>query len=345
MTFQLTQGAKQLAKRVINPFFEYSGANKRQLNRLRENGCWIIITYHRVIADLSMDPYNLEMCVSKDNFYQHIKFINDTFRIIPMSAGIQKIRDQEPITEPLVSINFDDGYLDFLEIALPILQEFNVPSTIYIATGNLINHNELYWWDRVVYAIANTNTHTLNLSELELASLDGQLCLRPSNRGNSLRYLLSELWKQTKADCFAAINKLECSLGATAPTSWAPRMNLDEIKKVHKAGVEIGGHSIDHHDLTLLSAQELKRELMEPKSFFEDQLNTQITGFAYPSGKMSDSVKKAVRDANYEYAASSCRAFNSHESDPFELQRMMVGNSDLLDLKRCMSDMAAQWSN
>jgi peptidoglycan/xylan/chitin deacetylase (PgdA/CDA1 family) len=45
-----------------------------------------------------------------------------------------------------VVITFDDGYLDNIENALPILHEAGLPATFYIATGYVGSDRE-FWWD------------------------------------------------------------------------------------------------------------------------------------------------------------------------------------------------------
>lgn len=101
-----------------------------------------ILLYHRV-EDVQNDPHKL--CVGKDNFYNQIKFLKENFNIIPLAKLAQDIRNGQ-VENNTMAITFDDGYADNLYNALPILQEYNVPATIFLTAG-YIGQNKPFYWD------------------------------------------------------------------------------------------------------------------------------------------------------------------------------------------------------
>jgi peptidoglycan/xylan/chitin deacetylase (PgdA/CDA1 family) len=74
-------------------------------------------------------------------------------------------------------------------------------------------------------------------------------------------------------------------------------MTWDELR-----GLEIGSHGVTHAHLTLLSDEELRRELLDSKQQIEDELGRACLDFAYPYGEHDDRVRAAVRAAGYERA-------------------------------------------
>lgn len=107
-----------------------------------------ILLYHRV-EDITIDPYKL--CVSPDNFRDQIKFLRDNFKIVPLVKLVQDLRNGK-IQNDTIVITFDDGYADNLYNALPILEEFNVPATIFLTAGYIspaakLRLNKPFYWD------------------------------------------------------------------------------------------------------------------------------------------------------------------------------------------------------
>src|SRR3989344_8611170 len=90
-----------------------------------------ILLYHRV-ADTKTDPHLL--CVSPNNFRTQIKFLKENFKIIPLAKLVQDIRKNK-VERDTVVITFDDGYVDNLYDALPVLEEFKVPATMFLVAG------------------------------------------------------------------------------------------------------------------------------------------------------------------------------------------------------------------
>jgi hypothetical protein len=80
--------------------------------------------YHR-ITRANVDPWAL--CVDPDNFSQQMEALKKIATPVPL----MEIPDADP-RHPSVAITFDDGYLDNLEIAEPILASYL--SNIFVAS-------------------------------------------------------------------------------------------------------------------------------------------------------------------------------------------------------------------
>lgn len=79
-------------------------------------------------------------------------------------------------------------------------------------------------------------------------------------------------------------------------------LDLNEIRKLHDKGWEIGCHSATHADLGKLSEDELREEIIESKKMLESKLKFRIRNFAYPKGKYNKKIIKIVKEAGYSAA-------------------------------------------
>ena len=81
-------------------------------------------------------------------------------------------------------------------------------------------------------------------------------------------------------------------------------LSWDELGLLAAEGHEIGGHTLDHVDLTAVDGREAAwqvgkdREILEARGFA-------VTGFAYPYGARNESVVSTVRDCGYRSARRS----------------------------------------
>lgn len=81
--------------------------------------------YHRV-ARVSFDPW--ELCVSPENFEQQLDVLSKRNKVIPLDELIDQLKKGR-IFKNVVSITFDDGYIDNYTVAKPLLENFNLPAT------------------------------------------------------------------------------------------------------------------------------------------------------------------------------------------------------------------------
>ncbi len=93
-------------------------------------------------------------------------------------------------------------------------------------------------------------------------------------------------------------------------------------------GVTIGAHGATHRSLTSLSTSELAAELQASKVDLEAVLQKPVTTMSYPFGHVDESVRKAVHNAGFIFAATSKWGFNEASGDPLLQQRIDMWSGD-----------------
>ncbi len=88
-----------------------------------------ILMYHRVCKN---DKYD-QLTVDPDKFSEQIRYLSEHYRIISLDNVIAEL-ESGSIKKNTVAVTFDDGYLDNLVYAIPILEKYKVPATIFITS-------------------------------------------------------------------------------------------------------------------------------------------------------------------------------------------------------------------
>jgi len=93
-------------------------------------------------------------------------------------------------------------------------------------------------------------------------------------------------------------------------------------------GVTIGAHGATHRSLTSLSSSELAAELHASKVDLEAVLQKPVTTMSYPFGHVDESVRTAVHNAGFSFAATSKWGFNEASIDPLLQRRIDMWSGD-----------------
>lgn len=76
-------------------------------------------------------------------------------------------------------------------------------------------------------------------------------------------------------------------------------LNWDEIIEMKEGGFEIGSHTCSHPDLTILSSEELIRELKGSKEAIEDKINQEVNFLSLPFGRYNKRVLRFAQKSGY----------------------------------------------
>ncbi|HEX5214836.1 MAG TPA: polysaccharide deacetylase family protein [Vicinamibacterales bacterium] len=243
-----------------------------------------VLLYHRV-ADAAVDPFGL--CVSAGTFRRHMETIARSYRPLPLAAFVADAirRRLEPES---VAVTFDDGYLDNLTTAQPILEEFGIPASFFITTSTL-QSGAPYWWDQLVHIVfgATRKPSTLAQDPHEL-----------------LRVLHRPLMRATVAERDRELQRLTIQLGPPDPRTLPRPMNKEEVRELaNRPAVTIGAHGVSHTALPALTAAEQMAELTESRRHLEDLVRLPVTSVAYPFGEATDTTVAVAHQAGFRIGA------------------------------------------
>ncbi len=98
-------------------------------------------------------------------------------------------------------------------------------------------------------------------------------------------------------------------------------MGWDQVAELARQGIEFGGHSITHADLTTLSPDARSHEIRQCRDDIEQRLGTAPTSFAPPYGRSNAAVRASIAGL-YTVSVGTRLGRAGHDSDLYDLPRI-----------------------
>ncbi len=95
-----------------------------------------------------------------------------------------------------------------------------------------------------------------------------------------------------------------------------PVMPREHIYTLRHMGMEIGSHTLMHHELTKLAPDKARLELVQSKEYLEDVLGEPVTSLCYPKGKFNQKVRSLAAEAAYTLARTTLAFHTDMDFDP-----------------------------
>ena len=116
-------------------------------------------------------------------------------------------------------------------------------------------------------------------------------------------------------------------------SSWLDSQNIehqvitytDSVSVIRDNLVEIGSHTVNHLDLTSITSDQAKYQIVESKNYFEKNFNIKITSFCYPYGFYNESLFSILEDAGYKTAVTTKQGIFYSNDNKFEIKRIRPG--------------------
>jgi peptidoglycan/xylan/chitin deacetylase (PgdA/CDA1 family) len=299
-----------------------------------------VVMYHRV-ATPANDPWALS--VSSEHFAEHLDQYRRHRTVLPMDTFVDCIR-RDRLPRDAVAITFDDGYLDNLVSALPILIDANVPATLFLSTGPTLR-GELYW-DAEIEAMILDAVEPVHF---EIVLPDGPLRIDFGERWEAdydrrgwrawtpprtpREAAFVETWERLRPlhprDRMTAMAQLRQTLPAVLSAGTRALTPAEVCELTASGHVTLGGHTVDHPDLPALDHGDALDEIARGKADVETILGRPIAGFAYPFGRLDSRVRACAEAAGFAWACSTEPSFvGATRSDRFAIPRLAVPDSN-----------------
>ena len=295
------------------------GVRLLELGRIMRRNKIANLCYHRFTSSAISDG-----ALSLPLFESHLKYLKRRFTFVSFKDLQHLLEGRLRIKNALI-LTVDDGYKDFVDVALPVLKKYGVPATLFVTT-RFVDGEIWLWPDIVTYSIRNTSK-----TKVELPNSEPDLPLQtPSEKIMARDRLLSLCKRLENEEKMRFLMELQDRLDTRIPQTPPAELRAvswKDLKKLNKDLIEIGSHTLTHPILSRISLERAKNEIAESKKQIEQELDIEVKAFAYPNGfpeDYTDQNKEMVKDSGYRYAVSCNFGFNEYTSDMLELNRIVA---------------------
>ncbi len=251
-----------------------------------------------------------------EEFDWQMRLLCNNFTPVSLPDALEGLRTGT-LPSRAVCVTFDDGYADNEQFAVPILQKYGIPATIFISTG-FLNGGRM-WNDSIIETLRNFEGKRLDLTELDLGYYSMDSIAERLVTVDSIVRRIKHLDPQVRTALVREIEKRVTFL----PNDLM--LTDGQIQSLARNGISIGAHTVNHPILCSVSGEIARREIKDSKLYLEELLQTPIDFFAYPNGKPDldyrEEHRDIVKELGFKAAVSTHWGVSTNQSDRFQLPR------------------------
>lgn len=290
---------KKRVQRAAHDAMQLSGL-AHLWTRRGEAGGAAILAYHSVAPDEQAPCVTPAMRVAPALFRRQMEFLARRRNVVTVDDVVTATAEGRTLPAGSVAITFDDGYLDNLTVAAPVMSELGIPSTWYLATG-FTSGEDAPWADRLHTAFVTRTRHEFSFGDATYR-LDDPAALRAA-----FTAVNRSLVEQPLADREPTLTDLVTQL---KPAVSPPRllMTWDEVREARRTHplVEFGVHSRNHIDLSRHLGNTARAEIQQSIEDYESELGERPRHFAFPYDRHAPESRQMVADAGLRSAMGVC---------------------------------------
>ncbi len=280
----------------------------------------LFLNYHRVLPEVGFNP--VDTVVSLDTFIAQIDTLARKIPVISLDDASEQCVSGKPRNKIQSVITFDDGYLDNLEIAYPVLRKKGLIAAFFIV-ADYIGRNQPLWDQELVSIIMDD-------PKIDRLDIEGQILRQGSDRRLAFALRLLERMKSVPdSSRIRIITSLKNNLSgiSVSKDNFGRSMNWDEVLRLHKQGMIIGSHSATHSSLSRLPFQVALGDIERSKRLIEEKLGNKIMHFAFPFGSRAD-YNQPLIDYVFKIGFKTCllniRGYNRVAQDNYCFKRIAM---------------------
>ncbi len=305
-------------------------------------GMGLILVLHRVLPPSSGPRImaNARIEITPDFLEQLILFFRGRgYEIVSLDAVHDRICHGSS-APPFVCFTFDDGYVDALDVILPIFRRHRAPFAVYLITG-FPDRLLIPWW----YMLEDLLLHHDRVS----FTWQGRRHHYPSADANqreqaysTIRHLLLSVPADTLDACLEAIF---AGTGIHAADYAGLMLDWRQVKELAVDPlVTIGAHTVHHFNLRELPGDMVRQEILASRQVISQHIGGPVRHFAYPFGSRAEVGRREVEIAG-QCGFATCTMVHEgtivagHRDHLAALPRVEVTGRfqdlTLVDLRRC----------
>ncbi len=241
--------------------------------RSRQAGGVRLLTYHGVCrAAHQAWPWIPPYFVTEETLDRHLAWLRPAGAIVSLPEAVEVLTRKRTVRHLLYVITLDDGYYNNLSLGLPILSSHRVPATVFLSTA-LIDAG----------GAVPKAARRLLLAKLLEEKPGLRSCVTILASDDTLHKPLYEFDACVSPAWEWASQQIDPTMLDSIRF-----MTSDEVSQMHRNGIELGAHTVNHAILSNLDSSARRDEIAESVGRVRDWSGTEAVPFAYPNGRLVD---------------------------------------------------------
>jgi peptidoglycan/xylan/chitin deacetylase (PgdA/CDA1 family) len=320
-----TQWIKKLARNALNKVRHLSRGTQPTPGQLNS------FFFHRILPDRT-PPDDWRRVLGHptvSELREKLAFLKRTFQVVSLSQWLAVLELNDTPAAPHAVVTIDDGYRDFRTDLLPLLEELNVPATLFVCTGGIETNS--VWYQRVYNLIHQVQSEKLFVPWMDTRIHFGDVRHRVLTVE---RVLLAQLKRFSRTRRMEMVDRLiEENDALPTSTDIDAFCSVEDLQFLKRSPlVELHPHSHEHDPFETLAIDELQMDLTRCKRFFSEKLALDFSVLSYPNGQFKDEQRQLMGSLGIRYAMTTANGSEKPgKFDPLALRRYGFGNEPLAD--------------
>lgn len=290
-------------------------------NRLLYGKPVLVAMYHRTSNEVRSELQYLT--VDLVSFEKQLHYFKENYQILRLSD------DWSSLKKTGIVITFDDGYADNLANALPLLEKYEIPATIFVTTLN-INTKKEFWWDRFVFDYNFCNQFFYLPDVKEKAS-------KETHSFSDLNKLIGKLSNEEKEIWFLdfeSLNKIPFHDNEDFRS-----LSYEELKRLSEHPlIDIGIHTHNHYPFGNLSYEEQKKELSFSIEKLDKLIAKSVKYLALPHGSYNGCTPRVIEESDCLGMLIANNDYSNHKNKSGKkINRILIPNIKDKELVKFMN--------
>lgn len=233
---------------------------------------------------------------------------------ISVDQLFQYVQNQQEFPKGAVWLSIDDGWKDNIHNIIPVINDYKIPITFFIATDPVENQG-IFWWT-FFEKCKDQLSNYFKSNSLDLKSI----------KEKDRKKIIQDLKKRCKKRILREA------------------MEIEQVKSLAQNPlVTIGSHTV-HHALTVnCTDDELEFEIKESKEKLQEWTNKEVKYFCYPNGSFDGRERKILKESGYKLAATVEKRFITKNDDLYLIPRIEV--KDKISFYEAICRIVGIWKN
>lgn len=263
------------AKKLILKALGVAGAAAGLRRLVSLSGYNLFLPFYHTVGSNLRHIRHLYPARPEKQFREDLDYMLKHFQPLDTEGLIKGVQEGLPKSRRYMYLSFDDGLSEVYHTVHPILKEKGIPYAIFI-NPDFVGNRRLFFAHK---------------ASLVLDALDS----RDNAGGSAVRKLLEAegvTYATLNEGLRAAGHKHEHLLDEAARIigvdfeafllNEKPYMSLEQIQELHKEGVTIGAHSMDHPLYSRLTLEDQLRQTSESIAWVQENFREKWRLFAFP---------------------------------------------------------------